>query len=174
MPTSSQCTYFGPIEVPPSSSSSPSSSSHSSCSSSSCCCRRPHPKLNILLHTTRFALHRNRAKRHPRVTAPPAHHAEPLVRHWVGGVSLRICAHRFFFFFCPAGPVFFFLSPCPPPHQLEWPLTALAGMGLSIPLQSVTHTHTRFIVGIDGNPELLAARLSSFHEEEHRHVAVAW
>lgn len=55
----------------------------------------PHPSEIFLAQCTRcLALTGPTQSVHDRL-----HHADRLVRHWVGGVSLRICAHR-----CPAGP----------------------------------------------------------------------
>lgn len=79
---------------------------------------RPHPSRIFCADYTRcIALIRPNPSVHDSL-----YHADRLIRHWVGGVSLRICAQH-----CPAGLL------------LEWLFTALMGMGLSIP--SHPHRH---------------------------------
>ena len=82
------------------------------------------------------------------------HHADRLVRHWVGGVSLRICAHH-----CPAGLL------------LEWLCYALMWITLLIP--SHTHTHTQWKKASDGGLVVLLQPWSGW-DEQRRPPALAW
>lgn len=134
MPTSSQFTYFSPEEVPPSSS-------------------LVHTHLKYSVHTPGFcfALIRPNPSVHDSL-----HHADRLIRHWVGGVSLRICAQH-----CPAGLL------------LEWLFTALLGMGLSIP--SHPHRHNVKKKNIWGRPGAPAAQIFTTTDvSRSNHPAVAW
>lgn len=98
----------------------------------------PHPRKISLAHCTLCIA----------LTYPSVHdslyHADRLVRHWVGGVSLRICAHH-----CLAGLL------------LEWLCAALTGIGLLIPSIALTHTQTHIEEkAFDGDLVLLQPRFS--------------
>lgn len=141
MQTSSVHTYFGPREVPP------------PCLLILLLLLPSTPKLNIpcILHTWDCT-----DQDEPIRAWQPFHHADRLVRHWVGGVSLRICAHH-----CPAGLL------------LEWFFTALTGMGLFIPSHPHIHTHCvkklRMETWSSCRPDF-----QLYWGEHWHHSAVAW
>lgn len=107
---------------------------------------RPHPSQIFCAYYTRcISLIRPNPSVHDSL-----YHADRLIRHWVGGVSLRICAQH-----CPAGLL------------LEWLFAALMGMGLSIP----SHPHRHNVV------KAFQGDLVLFHHhscELLHHPAVAW